>query len=82
MMLQQDATDNFVIATGKQYSVREFIIWSAAELGIGLEFVGEGIDEAAIVSEITGNMALALKTGDVVVRIDPRYFRPAEVETL
>jgi GDPmannose 4,6-dehydratase len=82
MMLQQDATDNFVIATGKQYSVREFIIWSAAELGIDLEFVGEGIDEAAIVSEITGNMALALKTGDVVVRIDPRYFRPAEVETL
>lgn len=82
MMLQQDAIDDFVIATGKQYSVREFIIWSAAELGIGLEFVGEGIDEAAIVSEITGNMALALKTGDVVVRIDPRYFRPAEVETL
>jgi GDPmannose 4,6-dehydratase len=82
MMLQQDAADDFVIATGKQYSVREFIIWSAAELGIGLEFVGEGIDEAAIVSEITGNMELALKTGDVVVRIDPRYFRPAEVETL
>ena len=49
---------------------------------IGLEFIGEGIDEAAIVSEITGNMAPALKTGDVVVRIDPRYFRPAEVETL
>jgi GDPmannose 4,6-dehydratase len=82
MMLQQDAADDFVIATGKQYSVREFIIWSAAELGIGLEFVGEGIDEAAIVSEITGNMAPALKTGDVVVRIDPRYFRPTEVETL
>jgi GDPmannose 4,6-dehydratase len=82
MMLQQDAADDFVIATGKQYSVREFIIWSAAELGIGLEFAGEGIDEGAIVSEITGNMAPALKTGDVVVRIDPRYFRPTEVETL
>jgi GDPmannose 4,6-dehydratase len=82
MMLQQDAADDFVIATGKQYSVREFVIGSAAELGIGLEFVGEGIDEAAIVSEITGNMALALKTGYVVVRIDPRYFRPTEVETL
>jgi GDPmannose 4,6-dehydratase len=82
MMLQQDTPDDFVIATGKQYSVREFITWSAAELGIGLEFVGEGVDERAVVSGVTGNMAPGLKAGDVIMKIDPRYFRPAEVETL
>jgi GDPmannose 4,6-dehydratase len=82
MMLQQDAPDDFVIATGKQYSVREFITWSASELGIELDFTGQGIDEIATVTAITGDKAPALKTGDVVMRIDPRYFRPAEVETL
>ena len=82
MMLQQDAPDDFVIATGVQYSVREFITWSAAELGITLEFSGEGVEEIATIAAIEGDKAPALKVGDVIVRIDPRYFRPAEVETL
>jgi GDPmannose 4,6-dehydratase len=82
MMLQQDAPDDFVIATGVQYSVRQFIEWSAAELGVTLKFEGHGIDESAIVNSIIGDKAPALKVGDVIVRIDPRYFRPTEVETL
>jgi len=82
MMLQQDAPEDFVISTGLQYSVREFIQWSGAELGLTLEFSGEGVDEIATVAAIQGTLAPALKVGDVVLRIDPRYFRPAEVETL
>jgi len=82
MMLQQDVPDDFVIATGVQYSVREFISWSAKELGVTLRFEGEGINEQGIVDSIAGNNAPALKVGDVVVKVDPRYFRPAEVETL
>ena len=82
MMLQQDQPEDFVIATGVQYSVREFITWSAAELGIKLRFEGTGVDEMGIVESITGDDAPALKAGDVIVRVDPRYFRPAEVETL
>ena len=82
MMLQQEKPDDFVIATGLQYSVREFIRWSAAELGVELEFSGTGVDEIATVASITGDKAPMLKVGDVIVRIDQRYFRPAEVETL
>ena len=82
MMLQQDTADDFVIATGKQISVREFVTLSAKEVGIELEFTGEGIDEIATVKSIQGNNAPALNVGDVIVRVDPRYFRPAEVETL
>jgi len=82
MMLQQDAPDDFVIATGVQYSVRQFIDWSATELGITLKFEGSGVDETATVISIVGDHAPALKVGDVIVRIDPRYFRPTEVETL
>lgn len=82
MMLQQDQPDDFVIATGVQYSVREFISWSAKELGVTLRFEGQGVDEVAIVDNIEGDDAPALKVGDVVVKVDPRYFRPAEVETL
>ncbi len=82
MMLQQDAPEDFVIATGVQYSVREFIIWTANELGITLRFEGEGLNEKAIVESVEGNKAPAVKPGDVLVQIDPRYFRPAEVETL
>ncbi|WP_068115297.1 GDP-mannose 4,6-dehydratase [Tropicimonas marinistellae] len=82
MMLQQDAAEDFVIATGKQFSVREFIRWSAAELGIELEFTGTGTEETGVVAAVTSDMAPAVKAGDVIVRIDPRYFRPAEVETL
>lgn len=82
MMLQQDAPEDYVIATGMQYSVRKFITWSARELGIELTFTGTGVDEIATITDITGDKAPALKAGDVVMRIDTRYFRPAEVETL
>lgn len=82
LMLQQDKPEDFVIATGEQFSVRQFIQWSAEELGISLEFKGEGIEECAIVSEINNDKAPALKVGDVIVKIDPKYFRPTEVETL
>jgi GDPmannose 4,6-dehydratase len=82
MMLQQDKADDFVIATGVQYSVRQFIRWSAEELGVTLKFEGKGVDETATVAAIKGDKAPGLKVGDVVVKIDPRYFRPTEVETL
>ena len=82
MMLQQDEPEDFVIATGVQYSVREFILWTANELGIELEFEGTGVDEIARVVSMTGDKAPALSVGDVVMRINPRYFRPAEVDTL
>ncbi len=82
MMLQQPQADDFVIATGVQYSVRQFIQWSAEELGVTLRFEGQGVDETATVAAINGDKAPSLKVGDVVVKIDPRYFRPTEVETL
>ena len=82
MMLQQDEAEDFVIATGVQFSVRQFIEWSAKELGIILRFEGSDVDEIGIVESIDGDDAPNIKVGDVVVRIDPRYFRPAEVETL
>lgn len=82
MMLQQDSPDDYCIATGVQYSVRQFIIWSALELGIVIRFEGEGIEEIGIVESISGDKAPALKIGDIITRVDKRYFRPAEVETL
>jgi GDPmannose 4,6-dehydratase len=82
MMLQQDVAEDYVIATGVQHSVRQFILWTASELGIVLRFDGEGVEEKGIVEAITSDLAPAVKPGDVIVRIDPRYFRPAEVETL
>ena len=82
MMLQQDDPEDFVIATGVQYSVRQFIQWSAAELGLELEFKGEGESEHAIVTKLIGDNAPALNLGDVIVKVDSRYFRPTEVETL
>jgi GDPmannose 4,6-dehydratase len=82
MMLQQDQPEDFVIATGVQYSVRDFIVWTAAELGVQLRFEGEGVSEVGVVQHVAGDKAPALKEGDVVVKVDPRYFRPAEVETL
>lgn len=82
MMLQQDKPQDFVIATGVQYSVREFITWTAAALGLSLEFKGEGVEEHAVITAITGDAAPALKVGQTIVKIDPRYFRPTEVETL
>ena len=82
MMLQQDQAEDYVIATGVQYSVRQFIEWSAKEIGINIRFEGTGIDEIGIVESIEGNNAPNISVGDEIIKIDPRYFRPAEVETL
>ena len=82
MMLQQDKPQDFVIATGVQYSVRDFIRKAAARLGVTVGFEGKGINEQAVVKAIEGSNAPALKVGQVIVRVDPRYFRPTEVETL
>lgn len=82
LMLQQDSPEDYVIATGSQYSVREFITWSAAELGLTLAFEGAGTEEHGVVQAVSGDLAPAVKVGDVIVRVDPRYYRPAEVETL
>lgn len=82
MMLQQEEPEDFVIATGLQYSVRQFIEWAAAELGITLEFSGVGLEEKATVVAIYGDKAPALKVGDVIVEVDSRYFRPSEVASL
>ncbi|NCB26111.1 MAG: GDP-mannose 4,6-dehydratase [Bacteroidia bacterium] len=82
MMLQQEKPEDFVIATGRQYSVRNFVAMSAAHLGITLRFQGKGMDEIAVVEKTEGDLAPSVSAGDVIVRVDPRYFRPAEVETL
>ncbi|MFP1734752.1 GDP-mannose 4,6-dehydratase [Lonsdalea quercina] len=82
MMLQQEKPEDFVIATGVQYSVRDFIRMTAKELGIEVAFEGQGVEEKAVVTSVQGDKAPAIKVGDVIVEVDPRYFRPAEVETL
>ena len=82
MMLQQEQPEDFVIATGVQYSVRQFIDWSARELGLTLHFEGQGLQEHAVVVAVEGDKAPAVKVGDVLVRVDSRYFRPTEVDTL
>lgn len=83
MMLQQDTPDDFVIATGKQISVREFVRMSAKFAGIEVEFKGEGLDEIGVVSAIIDKAkAPGVAVGDIIVKVDPQYFRPAEVETL
>jgi GDPmannose 4,6-dehydratase len=82
LMLQQNQAEDFVIATGVQCTVREFIIRSARQLGITLKFEGKAEKEIGVISAIDGDKAPALKVGDVVLKIDPRYYRPAEVETL
>jgi GDPmannose 4,6-dehydratase len=82
MMLQQNEPADFVIATGQQHSIREFFQWSAAELGISLRFEGSGLEETAVVERIDSNLAPAVKPGQVIMRIDKRYFRLTEVQTL
>jgi len=82
MMLQQEKPDDFVIATGKQISVREFVRMSARNAGVELVFSGTGVDEIATVTSVSDTVESKIKEGDVIVRTDPRYFRPAEVETL
>lgn len=81
-MLQQDEPRDYVIATGRQHSVRDFVRWAAADAGIDLDFRGEGVDEVAVVAAVRGVAAEHVGVGDEVVRVDPAYFRPAEVETL
>ena len=82
MMLQQDVADDFVIATGKQISVRDFVRMSAIEAGIELEFTGTGVDEIATVIAVDNDKAPSVNIGDIIVRVSPKFFRPAEVETL
>ena len=81
LMLQQDVAEDFVIATGVQYSVRQFVERAAAELGITIVFKGEGASEVGVVDSVRGDRAKC-KQGDVIVKVDPRYYRPTEVETL
>jgi GDPmannose 4,6-dehydratase len=82
LMLQQDEPEDLVIATGQQCSVRDFVVLSARQLGIEIEFQGTGTDEVGVVKSVTGDDAPDVSKGDSIVRIDERYFRPAEVETL
>ena len=82
LMLQQDKPDDFIIASGKQHSVRDFIKWSAKSLGITLKFTGKGTDEIGTVSSLEGDKAPNVKVGQIIIRIDKRYFRPSEVENL
>jgi GDPmannose 4,6-dehydratase len=82
MMLQYEHADDFVIATGKQISVREFVRLSAEEAGITLEFSGEGVDEIAMVTAVDSAKAPGVTIGDIIVKVNPKFFRPAEVETL
>ena len=81
LMLQQDQPEDFVIATGVQYSVRQFVEFAAQELGISVRFESEGVNEVGVVAAVTGDRARC-KVGDVIVKVDSRYFRPTEVETL
>ena len=82
MMLQQEKPDDFVIATGKQFSVRDFVILAAKEIGVTLRFEGQGVSERGIVVSVQGDKAPAVNVGDVILEVDPRYFRPSEVENL
>ena len=82
LMLQKDEPKDYIIATGKQFSVRQFILWAASYLGIDIEFRGNGIDEIGVVAGLTGDLTSNLQIGQPIIRIDPRYFRPAEVQTL
>ncbi len=82
LMLQQDQPEDFVIATGVQYSVRQFVEFAATEVGVTLRWEGEGVNEEGYVDEIKGENAPCLKVGQLIVSVDPRYFRPTEVETL
>lgn len=80
LMLQQDKPEDYVIATGKQYSVREFVEAALNKLGLSISWQGEGLDEVGVLTSVTADCQQSV--GDVIIRIDARYFRPAEVETL
>tara|TARA_A100001011_G_scaffold400342_1_gene514233 strand:+ start:1439 stop:2530 length:1092 start_codon:yes stop_codon:yes gene_type:complete len=82
LMLQQKNPKDYVIATGKQYSVREFVRWTCSDLGIKIKFVGRGKNEKVVVEKVVSKKSLSIKEGDVIARVDKKYFRPSEVETL
>jgi len=82
LMLQQDKPDDYVIASGVQYSVRQFIEAAAAELGITMSWEGEELDEVGVVAAVRGDLAQSVDVGQTVVRVDPRHFRPTEVDSL
>ena len=82
LMLQQDKPDDYVIATGEQFSVRDFIRWSADEIGITLSFEGEGVEEVGVVTKVDKTLSPKVEVGDTIIKVDPKYFRPTEVETL
>ena len=82
MMLQQETPQDYVIATGKQFSIRDFIYWSAKEIGLEIKFQGKGTDEIAVVTSITEGKTPFIKIGDIIVRVDERYFRPTETDSL
>ena len=82
MMLQQDVPEDYVIASGVQYSVRQFVLWAAGYLGIRLSFQGEGEDEVGVIESVQGECAQFLPLGKIIIRIDPQYFRPTEVPDL
>lgn len=82
LMLQQTHPKDYVVATGKQHSVREFILWTASALGITIKFFGSGKEEVGVVSQVDGDLATNVVEGQTIIRIDERYFRPAEVYSL
>ena len=82
LMLQQDKPEDYVIATGEQYSVRQFIEWCCDYMEISIEFTGIGIDEKGVIKSLNKEKNPALSVGDTIVKVDPKYFRPSEVETL
>ncbi|MGB3211898.1 MAG: GDP-mannose 4,6-dehydratase [Desulforhopalus sp.] len=83
LMLQQEKPEDFVIATGEQHSVRDFVNAAAKEIGIGIRWENSGVEEIGIIDHVdTGNDSNKMKVGEIIVRVDPRYFRPTEVETL
>ena len=85
-MLQQETPQDYVIATGRQISVRDFVIAAAGKLGVTLKWQGEGVDEVGIVESVESTALmvdeLQVNVGDTIIRVDPIYYRPAEVETL
>ena len=82
MMLQHSEPDDFIIATGKQHSVRDFVNWAANFLGLEIEFSGAGVDEVGVIATISNPSLETLRVGQTIIRVDQRYFRPAEVNTL
>ena len=82
LMLQQEIPKDYVIATGKQHSVREFVLLAASALGIELEFVGKGINEVGVVAGVSSECHLKVSVGQKIIKVHPRYFRPTEVDSL